>query len=148
MSRGTPKFKGKIEFRNNTLFPIQIKKYGDITEKQLEELVIKNLNKLENGMKFLKAQYSIAGGIIDIIARDKNDILCIIELKVIPDCKDVVFQSLYYPSQFNEITRMIVIAPDLTQQLKYVLGKFNNIELYKYFIDNTNNIMFRKILKG
>jgi RecB family endonuclease NucS len=120
---------------------------NDIKEKKLENIVINNLNKLEKGMKFVSSQYKVAGGIIDILARDKNDILCIIELKVISNCKDLVYQCLYYPTQFRERTRMIVLAPDINSQICSVLNKYENVEKYKYYIDKSNRIYISKIIQ-
>ena len=63
-------------------------------EKQLENYIVVNLQLIEDDMKLIKVQYSVNDGIIDILARDKNNKLCIIELKVNEDSKSLIFQCV------------------------------------------------------
>jgi RecB family endonuclease NucS len=84
-------------------------------------------------MKYVDNQVDIEYGRIDILAKDKNDILCIIELKVDNDCKDIVFQCAYYITQFKEETkRMITIAPDYSYRIKNALKMLPYVETYVY----------------
>lgn len=46
------------------------------TEKDLENILIDNLGKIEKGLKLIKAQYPVNNGFIDILAEDKNGVKC------------------------------------------------------------------------
>lgn len=116
--------------------PMQINK----RELEIENIIKNNLNKIEKGMKLIKNQFAIDGGIIDILARDKNDTLCIIELKVISNPKDIVFQCVYYPLAFNEKVRMITLCPNYIKPIYKCLKKLN-VEMKKYYLDNKNNLI-------
>jgi len=73
-------------------------------EKQLENYIVVNLQLIEDDMKLIKVQYSVNDGIIDILARDKNNKLCIIELVRVWFFN--VFNKLNYVELFvfNDIT--------------------------------------------
>jgi len=60
-------------------------------ETDLEQLIINDISVIEEGMTFIGNQIKIENGIIDILARDKNNTLCIIELKIVTDCKDIIW---------------------------------------------------------
>lgn len=117
----------------------------NIKESQLEEMVINNLNNLEKGLKFLDHQVTIYDGRIDILTRDKNGILCIIELKVVDNCKDLIWQCAYYPTQFNEKTRIIAICPNYREKILKSLHNLKNVELYTYDLEDESTIIFNKI---
>lgn len=126
------KFKGFKKKNNNY-------RHVSIPEDELEWLVIKNIQKVERDMIVFSNQYRINEGIIDIIARDKKNVLCIIELKTIVDCNDIIFQSMYYPTQFNEKTRMITICPNYKYSIYLCLKKLN-VETKAFSLDINNNI--------
>lgn len=106
-------------------------------EKDLEELLIKDISLIEDGMVFVDNQVRVESGIIDILARDKNKTLCVIELKVVSDCKEIIWQSSYYPTCFNEPTRVITIAPEYDTNIYLSLCNIKNVEILNYeFEDN------------
>jgi hypothetical protein len=105
----------------------------NMLEKDLETIIIYNLGKIEDGMKLIKSQYEIDNGFIDILAKDANGVKCIIELKIVDDCKDIIFQSAYYPTQFNEKVRMITICPDYKPKILAALKNMGNVEIKKYY---------------
>lgn len=115
-----------------------------LLESDLEELVINDLHKIENGMRYIDNQYNVEHGTVDILARDKNGVLCIIELKVVDNCKTIIWQCLYYPTQFNENVRVITVCPDYKKYIYDTLKLMPNVELYIYdILDNQiviNNI--------
>ncbi|MGR5983412.1 endonuclease NucS domain-containing protein [Bacillus cereus] len=71
---------------------------------------------IEEDMEFIERQFKIENGVIDILAKDRNGTLCIIELKVNELDKHLVWQSAYYPTCFQEKTRIITIAPKYNQK--------------------------------
>lgn len=115
---------------------LKLKKYNtSITEKELEDYLINNLNLVEEGMTLVDNQYSTEFGRIDILAKDKNNKYCIIELKVKDDDKRLITQCLTYPLSFNN-SRMITIAPEYRDFLLKPLLEIPNIEVYNYNIIN------------
>lgn len=108
------------------------------TEKDLEELIISNLEVIEAGMRVIENQFEIKNGVIDILARDKNNKLTIIELKIRSDDKNLIYQCAYYPTQFHEDVRMIAIAPSYNNNIYHALNVFDGIEMKEYEIINNN----------
>lgn len=117
----------------------------NISEKELEMMLIKDLNVIEDGMTLIKNQHPVGNGFIDILARDKNGKLCIIELKVVKDCKDIIYQSVYYPTQFEEKVRMITICPDYSNKISKSLNSLKNVEMKQYYCEN-NEIKIKDII--
>ena len=111
----------------------------NFTEEKLEDYLVNNLNKIEEGLILIKRQYQIENGVIDILARDKNNKLCIIELKIVSDDKGLIYQCAYYPTQFKEETRIITIAPKYNKNIKESLKALGGIELLIY-----KNLDFKK----
>jgi hypothetical protein len=101
-------------------------------ENELEDILIKYINKIEDGMKFIARQHRVNNSAIDIVARDKNNKLCIIELKVVSNAKDLIWQTAYYPTLFEEDVRMIVIAPEYSGKVFNALTSIKNVELKVY----------------
>jgi hypothetical protein len=99
-------------------------------EDQLEHYLITRLYLIEDGMGYIGNQIEIQGGIIDILARDKNGKLCIIEIKTRSNAKDIIWQCMYYPTQFKdeEGMRVITIAPDYHYSIRTVLEKIPYVE--------------------
>lgn len=122
----------------------KIYKKSNITERKVENVLVDNIELIENGMKYIKRQFSVDNGRIDILARDKNNKLCIIEIKNVKDCKDLLFQCSYYPTQFDEDVRMIAIAPGYTNKIKMALENID-VEIYKFKFDENKNMKVYKL---
>lgn len=117
-----------------------------ITENDLEDYLITHLNLIENGLSYLSRQYVLDEGRIDILAKDKNDNIVIIEIKIDFD-KKIIWQSLYYPIEIqkkypNKNIRMLTIMPDYPNYLLEPLNKLN-VEKFAYNIKVQSN----KIIK-
>lgn len=109
-----------------------------ITENQLEEYISKKLELIEDGLKLIKRQFEVSGGTIDILAKDKNGTICIVELKIAED-KSIVWQVLHYPLQIKKIynvqeVRMITVSPNYSPHILSALKMSKNIECYDYNI--------------
>jgi hypothetical protein len=125
-----------IEIKNKNSFKNQNK----LTEKKLEYMIIQEIESIEDGMRFIDSQVPIDdGGRIDILARDINEKLCIIELKVVDNCSDLIKQCAYYPTQFAEDVRMIAVCPDYNNKNRKALSRINDVELKIYNL-NQNKI--------
>lgn len=110
----------------------------NFTELVLEEYLYDNLNLIEEDMCIITNQYQVEDGRIDILARDKNDILCIIELKINDVSKDLIYQCAYYPTQFQEITRLMVICPSYSKKINLALSNLPYVEKYTYEMEDNN----------
>lgn len=109
-------------------------KKDKFTEKYLEYLLIENLSLIEDGLIYIDNQYEVDNGFIDILAKDKDGTLCIIELKITKRDTKIIEQSVYYPTQFSEKTRMITIAPDYSNKLSKSLNSLGYVEMKTYTI--------------
>lgn len=112
-----------------------------ISEEDLEDYVSKNLNLIEDGLVFLKRQVIVDGGRIDILAKDKNSKLTIIELKI-DDDKSLIWQAMHYPEQISKIyrinkadIRMLTVSPSYKKSVLDTLNNIENVEMYNYTIE-------------
>ena len=109
-----------------------------ITEEQLEDYLIKNIDLIEEGMKYMGRQIEVPGGRIDILAKDKNNNICVIELKIDED-KSIVWQSIHYPKEIKkkyraDKIRMMTIAPSYSEHLLNSLKSLDSVETFRYNI--------------
>jgi hypothetical protein len=124
-------------------------------EADLRDYLVKNLNIIEDGLKLYVGQNEIDGveysidrenKRIDILAIDKNNIPVVIELKVSRGYERVIGQCLYYKNRvkelFNaEVVRIIIIAREISDQLKIATKGLENVDLYEYTLSvNVNKI--------
>lgn len=117
-------------------FEFKSNKLSLITEKDLENYLIKNVEKIEKGMKYINKEIIADGGRIDILAKDNNEIYSIIELKVKED-KELPWQCIYYPEVIREKfrtnkVRMITLCPEYRLPMKKTLSKIENVEMLSY----------------
>lgn len=122
--------------KSNTIKPLFKKDTNDLTEFDLETILVNDLQLIEDGMTFIKRQKRIDEGRIDILTRDIANKLCIIELKIVEDCRDLIFQCAYYPTQFDEDVRMITITPGYTERIFKALKNIGSVEMKQYRFKN------------
>lgn len=113
-----------------------------ISEKDLEDFLVKNIDIIEDGLIYVARQVTIENGRLDILAKDKEGILVIIELKVVED-KELIWQGLYYPYQYMKENRVdkirfITLCPQYPEHIRIPLSQNELIEMIKYdaFIEN------------
>lgn len=92
-----------------------------LSESELEKYVIRHLDNIESGLRYLDSQYLLPKGRIDVLARDQNGALVIIELKVEKDT-DVLWQKWYYTKEIKkrfstENVRFMVILPEFYEEI-------------------------------
>ena len=122
-----------------------------ITEEDLEDYLIENLDLIEEGLVYLDRQVEIPGARIDILAKDKNGTICILELKIKED-KSIVWQVLYYPGEikrkyWENNVRILTVAPNYSPHLLKVLETIDKVELYEYDINTINGKIKRLSVK-
>ncbi len=108
-------------------------------ETELEKQILLNLEAIEAGLRLKGRQYRTGGGVIDILAEDKNGDLVIIELKSGDADIEVLGQILKYMTSVRRESpqknlRGIIIAHEfddlLIDSVKSFLG--NIIKLMQY----------------
>lgn len=107
-----------------------------LTESALEDYLKFNLNKIEEGLQLIDTQVEIKNGIIDILAKDKNNQIVIIELKVEQD-ERLIWQSIYYPMQYKKehslkSVRMLTVAPEYKEYISEPLSRIKGVEMLKF----------------
>jgi len=106
-----------------------------LSEEKLEEYLVNNLHKIEEGLVLVDRQFDIENGRLDILAKDKNGNYCIIELKI-EDDTDLCWQCLYYPlavkERFKSKPRMIVVAKELSEHILKPLKTISGVEIYTF----------------
>ena len=122
--------------------------YEDVTslslEKDLEINLMKNLEQLEQGLHSPQSQVPFELGevrsILDILAKDKDGKIVVIELKAGIATEKVCGQILKYISLVkNQIkdanVRAIIVAHDFEEGLKLAVSSLNNVKLKKYKVN-------------
>ena len=121
-------------------------------ENDLRNYLVKNLSVIEKGLKLyerngIKGEEFFVSGTsrrIDILAVDKEDIYVIIELKVSRGYEKVVGQTLFYQSSIKSIfkqdkVRVIIVAREITSEIKTATQFLTDFELFEYQLSCTLN---------
>jgi len=115
-------------------------------EEDLKNYLSENLPIIEAGLKLYEGEdgrngieYSVDTNHkrVDILAIDTKDVPVVIELKVSRGYEKVIGQTLYYKSRIKNIfntdkVRMIIIAREITEQLKLATEDITDVELFEY----------------
>jgi hypothetical protein len=115
-------------------------------EEDLKNYLSNNLSVIEPGLKLFKGENGVEGieypidaegKRVDILAIDKNNYPVIIELKVSRGYEKVIGQCLYYKNRAKQVlnatkVRIIIIARELTPQLKTATEDLPDVELFEY----------------
>jgi hypothetical protein len=121
-------------------------------ENDLRNYLVKNLGIIEKGLKLYEAdgvdgeEFFVPGTSrrIDILAVDKDNNFVVIELKVSRGYEKVVGQTLFYQSSIKTIfkqekVRAIIIAREITSELKTATQFLPDFELFEYQLSLTLN---------
>lgn len=99
-------------------------------EKELEDKLEKNLNKIEPGLSLVERQKRVDAGIIDLFCKDRDEKYVIIEIKRKPDI-GVVAQLAKYNMVLvksglsKRKLRTILVAQDISKAVKEACEFFN-----------------------
>lgn len=117
-------------------------------EKDLQNYLANNLSKIEpglilyhssDGVPGLEFQLGNTGRRVDILATDKSGAYVIIELKVSRGYERTAGQVLYYQAMIKkhfgvDKVRIIIVANEVSEELKLALETVPNVELFEYKI--------------
>lgn len=122
-------------------------------ENDLQNYLVKNLGVIEKGLKLYQSENGQSGvefyvpgtsRRIDILAIDQNGIFVVIELKVSRGYERVVGQTLFYQSMIKthfaqERVRAIIIAREISTELRAATQFIGDFELFEYQLSLTLN---------
>lgn len=127
------------------------------SEKELHEIIIKEIEALEEGLVVLKHEFEMGKGSVDILCVDSGGRLGIIEVKLGED-ENILFQALKYydwidknryaiknmflRSEINpdEHPRLILIATAFSDDIRSLSNLvIPNVELFEYTVLSTSN---------
>ena len=100
---------------------------NEVLESEIETSIISNLEILEEGLELIGNQYSISVGYIDVLCRDKNENLVVIELKRGTGSHKVVGQIQKYMAWVSENlaegkqVRGIIVVKEYDKELGYAI---------------------------
>jgi hypothetical protein len=165
----TDKGKSRIRFFENLVERFNADQEGTVVEDEEDEItteenefayendlrnyLVRNLATIEKGLRIYEAQDGRTGTEffipgtnrrIDILATDNQNRFVVIELKVSRGYERVVGQTLYYQSMvkthFNQDkVRAIIIAREITPELKAATQFLSDFELFEYQLSLTLN---------
>lgn len=155
---GEISYLGEEDFNNNITIDLEYIRYYNALcfearekERELEDYIYnKYFNKslLFGDIKIIGRQYKTKAGILDLLGKDSNGNIVIIELKVVNRPIDIFYQIKAYTShikrEFNvDKVRFIAITPKLKDDIYEEIIK-EDIELY-YYNKKTNKYAFNKV---
>ncbi|RST76182.1 DUF91 domain-containing protein [Siminovitchia acidinfaciens] len=117
----------------------------DSSESALEHYIADHIEIIEEGLTLIERQKKVDGGagVIDILAKDLNNNICVIELKIVDNDKSIVWQSAFYQSEFGPNVRVITIAPNYSPNIVKALSNVRNTELKFYFINEDGHLQIK-----
>jgi hypothetical protein len=107
-----------------------------IDESVFEFYCMTHLEEIEVGLKLMDSQVVLPDGRIDILAKDQQGRIVILELKVREDAR-LLWQASTYPMQWKLLhprdeIRMITLAPQYSDAMLMGLKKLDSIEVVQY----------------
>ena len=126
-------------------------KYKPKTEKELHEIIHREIEELEEGLQVLKYEFASTKGIPDFLCVDSGKRLTIIEVKLGED-RNILFQALGYYSDIDknryaisslfpekidpkQNSRIILIAQSFSDDLKWLCTLITpDVELFEYTV--------------
>jgi len=111
-------------------------------EKDLQSYLSSNLNEIEEDLELLDngIEYKTPAGYIDLLAKDKDDNIVVMELKAGKGKDSVIGQILGYIGALSEEynnnkIRGIIVASDFENRLYYATKPLQNLKLVKYSLN-------------
>ncbi|HML04514.1 MAG TPA: endonuclease NucS [Methanobacterium sp.] len=96
-------------------------------EEDMRDMVFKNPEIIEKGFRPTSREYQVSGGFIDVLGKDKNNGLMVLELKSRQAGVNAVKQLKKYLDDFTDhkdFVRGILVAPSITEDAQELLDKY------------------------
>lgn len=96
-------------------------------EEDMRDMIFESPEIIEKGFRPTSREYSVSGGFIDILGKDKNGNLMVLELKSRQAGVNAVKQLKKYFEDFadhKEFVRGILVAPSITEDAQELLEKY------------------------
>ena len=112
-------------------------------EAHLRDYLARNLGLLEAGLVLWHGaegssiEYQLEGRRIDILAKDKDHVPVVIELKLSKGHERTIGQALYYRAKLKQLlsvpkVRIILVAAEITDELKMAASEVRDVDLFQY----------------
>jgi endonuclease len=112
-------------------------------EAHLRDYLAKNLTLLEAGLSLWtgdesdSVEYALEGRRVDILAKDKNGIPVVVELKLSRGHERTIGQALFYRGKLKKIlgvpkVRIIMVAGEITDELRIASEEVADVDLFSY----------------
>lgn len=112
-------------------------------ESHLRDYLARNLSQLEDGLSLWteegtsSVEFAVSGRRIDILARDKNGVPVIIELKVSRGHDRTIGQALYYRAKLKQMleapcVRIMLVAAEMSEELRMACREVSDVLLFEY----------------
>ena len=96
-------------------------------EEDMRDMIFTNPEIIEKGFRPTSREYSVSGGFIDILGKDKNGNLMVLELKSRQAGVNAVKQLKKYFEDFTDhkdFVRGLLVAPSITEDAQELLEKY------------------------
>jgi len=122
-----------------------------LTEKKLEDYLYQRLELIEEGLRPIERQYVLEKGRIDILAKDADGKIVIVEVKVESDT-DLVWQESYYSEEIEKRfgvgnVRFIAVVPKYEPHIMNNISKKNHCKIYSFNAVMKGTVLQRILLK-
>jgi hypothetical protein len=111
-------------------------------EAHLRDYLARNLTILEKGLKLWNesppsVEYSIDNRRIDILARDRDGVPVVVELKLSKGHEKTLGQALYYRGKLKQVlksarVRIIMVAAEITEELRIASTEVTDVDVFSY----------------
>jgi hypothetical protein len=123
----------EIEFQAGSTFAL---------EAHLRDYLARNLTILEKGLRLWSdsppsVEYSIDNRRIDILAKDRDGVPVVVELKLSRGHERTLGQALYYRGKLKQVlkvsrVRIIMVAAEITDELRIASIEVTDVDVFSY----------------
>jgi RecB family endonuclease NucS len=123
----------EVEFQADSTFAL---------EAHLRDYLARNLTILEKGLRLWNdsppsVEYSIDNRRIDILAKDRDGVPVVVELKLSKGHERTLGQALYYRGKLKQVLkvsriRIIMVAAEITEELRIASIEVTDVDVFSY----------------